>query len=258
MPIIPPTSFDYDPLETILNFARVIANDAQVSLAGDLLADSQPYTFTLANLAWRKLQDRLGNNGIEEFPQEVQILNIPPVNQSVQTDPGVQVYIGGDGYWDGADLKTNIILPSDMEIPLKLWERSSSNPPGNSYIPMTPASGGLPTWPKTSLNLTWEWRDDAIYMPGSLATEDLRIRYKRVLSDFPNDSATPVPILRCAVALAYLMVETFAQGRGGVPDSFTSEKELAIKQLINSTTRKRQGSNYRRIPYSRRGSNFNW
>lgn len=255
MPGIPPSSntAPYDVVETILNFARVIANDAGVSIAGNLLADTQPYVFPMLNLAYRKLQDRLYNNAIESFPQEFILAALPAQSQAAFADPGIQAWIGFDGYNDGVSFNSNFALPQDMEIPLRLWERYTGQ--DQQFIPMYPVNDGLSDSTKTSYLRSWEWRGDRIYISGASQSLDLRIRYRRILPDIPSatPTTTPIPILRCAVPLAYLMVEIFAASRGSVVlPVFSQEKEDAIKQLVNQTTRKKQRNNFRRIPYSRR------
>jgi hypothetical protein len=253
MPVIPPTSVPpYDDIETILNFARVIANDCGISLAGNLLSDAQPYTMTMLVMSWRKLQARLANNSIEEFPQEIIITSIPAQLPPALQDPAIQSSLSYGGYNDGNSIYNNFLLPSDLEIPIRLWERVTGQ--NGDFIPMQPAIDGLPTRPKYGLLRDWEWRDDAIYFLGSSQSIDLRIRYKRILSDPILPTTEVIPLIRCAIALAYLIVEIFASSRGStVLPVFQAEKEEAIKQIINTTTRKKQRTNFRRIPYSRRG-----
>ena len=237
MPIVPPPAIPpYDEVETVLNFARVIANDAGISIAGNLLSDSQPYVLPMLNLAWRKLQDRLGNNSIESFPQEIILTGIPAQNAISFADPAVQAYINYSNYWDGIAGYSTIFLPGDMQIPLRLWERVTGM--NASFIPMVQAKDGLSSSVKTSYWGEWEWRDDAIYLKGANQALDLRIRYKRTLADMTS-TASYIPIIKCAVALAYLTVEIFAAGRGSVVlPVFSQGRDDAIKQLINQTTRK--------------------
>lgn len=260
MPILPPfgSGAPYDPTDTVLNFARIIANDCALSLAGNLLADTQPYVYPMLNLAWRKLQDRLGNNAVEEFPQEIIISPITPVDSSVANDPGSQVVLNFQSYFDGFNYNASIYLPVDLLVPYKMWERMTGV--NQAFIPMIPCSSGLPSVAKTTLNRLWEWRGDAIYMPGAMQTNDLKLRYKRFLPDIAQtDGTNPIPIIRCAVALAYLVIDIFATGRGSTMlQKFQTEKEDAIKQVINTTSRKKQRENFRRRPYSQRGRRWAW
>lgn len=253
MPIIPPVGAPpYDEIETVLNFARVIANDCGLSLAGNLLSDTQPYTMTMLNLAWRKLQDRLGNNSIASFPQEAILTGIPAQQQAAFNDPAINAYISFTEYNDGVSLFTGLFLPQDMEIPLRIWQRVSGQ--NAEFIPVPISPDGIATLPKTGMIRTWQWQDDKIWFPGASQVLDMRIRYKKFLQDLVTPTTNLIPIIRCAVALAYLVVEIFAAGRGStILPVFHQEKEDAIKQLINSTTRMKQRTNFRRIPYSRRG-----
>lgn len=249
-PLIPPTP--YDSVELILWFARVIANDAGLSMAGDLLSDNQPYTMTMLNLAWRKLQDRLNNNNIEEFPQEIILTNVPAQAAIPFSDPAIFCSIDYYGYWDGATTNNTITLPSDLEVPYKLWVRPTGM--NAQFVPTRMVPEGLPAVPKTSTIGLWEWRDDKIWFPGANAALDFRIRYRRILNDVSSLSIGYIPLTRCAVALAYLTVEIFATSRGSVVlPNISAQGEDAIKQLINQSTRKNQRINNRRIPYSRRG-----
>lgn len=244
----------YDEIETILNFARVIANDCAISLEGNLLSDSQPYTFTMLNLAWRKLQSRLSNNSIEAFPQEAIIIGLPAQTGTGLVNPAIKSFLNYQSYNNGSFDFPNFYLPQDMEIPIRLWERVTGH--NSDFIPMRPAIDGLPSTVKTGFFKQWEWRDDCIFFPGASQQLDLRIRYKKIMPDFNQDQGVeqPIPLIRCAVALAYLTVEIFAGGRGStILPVFQTEKEDAIKQIVNSTTRVKQRKNFRRIPYSRRG-----
>src|SRR5579859_4021730 len=108
MPILPPINNNtpVDEVDTILNFARLIANDCGISLAGNLLSDSQPYTFPMLNLAYRKLQDRLGNNAVEDFPQEVIFTALPAQYPAGLQDPSKLANLGWQGYNDGGSIYT--------------------------------------------------------------------------------------------------------------------------------------------------------
>lgn len=252
MPILPPPSntTPYDEVETVLYFARVIANDAGISIAGNLLSDAQPYIMPMLNLAWRKLQDRLSNNNIESFPEEVILTKLPAQAQTAFADPGIQAYINYTQYFDGVSGNLNFFLPQDCVLPVRLWERVSGQ--DAQFIPMTQARDGLPAITKSPYLRVWEQRGDAIWFQGANQNLDLRIRYKKFLPDIAG-TTNVIPLLRCAVAIAYLVVEIHAAGRGSVVlPVFNQERDEAIKQLINQTTRKHQRVNYRRQPYSRR------
>jgi hypothetical protein len=157
MPVIGTTSFN--SAEYVLNLSRSIVNDAANGIEGDILADSQPYTFVYLNSAYQFVQDELANNGEETFKKE---LILTPVTPVVNTDPATQVFIYDQGYNDGGTSHALPSLPADLIIPLRLWERQSSTV--NRFTPMQKANDGLPSISKGSYNVFWEWRGDTIYL----------------------------------------------------------------------------------------------
>lgn len=250
MPGLLPTT-PYDPVETVLNFARTIANDCEISIEGNLLSDSQPYIYPMLNLAWRKLQDRLANHSVEAFPAEELLANISPARNY---DPARQCFISFEGYFDGENVNDQPVLPPDLQAPIKLWERPSGT--NSQFTEMRCMEGGIPASLARGGRMgVYEWREDIVYLLGSTQMVDIRLRYLRKMDDIVKgeEAQTPIPIIKCAVALAYLVVEIFAGGRGStVTTFFADERENAIRQLINTTTRKKQRTNFRRKPYSRR------
>src|SRR4051812_11559149 len=121
MPIIPPsTAAPYDTAEYVLNLARAIANDAALTIDGNLLADDQPYTYVLLNQAWRTLQRKLANSGYERLLREAVLTGFAPV---LIPDPALQVYVNWSEYWNGSNVYDSPVLPQDLILPLRLWER---------------------------------------------------------------------------------------------------------------------------------------
>src|ERR1039458_4727384 len=92
MPVIPPppTALPLDTADTVLNFARAALNDSILSISGNLLADSQPYTFTLLNLGFRMMQEDLADSGAPAFTNEAVLTGLPVV---ANTDPATQVFM---------------------------------------------------------------------------------------------------------------------------------------------------------------------
>src|SRR6185369_2304159 len=131
----------YDNLNTVLDTARAIINDTALAAAGNLLANNRNYTVTYANSAYRYLQDELMDNGVETFPKETELDNVLPAFDT--TDPSVQVYLSFTGYNDGNQNYANPVLPVDMIIPLRLWERQH-NVTTQNFTPMYPVNDGLP------------------------------------------------------------------------------------------------------------------
>jgi hypothetical protein len=258
LPILPPTTTaPYDTLDTALNFARAIANDMELSTAGDLLADTEPGTQTLANLAWREFQDMLVENGVECLIKEQVMYQFPFKDPTVQTDPSYQVSISWTGSFDGSNYFTTPALPSDMIEPLRLWERQSGTQ--DPFVQMNPVNDGLPSVVATGYLTYWDWRNDAIWMVGSVQMQDLRMRYSAYYSDFVTLAGVqwyqqPIPIIRSAQALAYYLVATFAGGRGSPYYASVLQKGAdCIQKLISRTARKKQRGNHRRRAYGAYG-----
>lgn len=255
MPVTPPIGNPpYDTLNTVLNAARVRLNDAIQSLSGDVLQNTQPFTQVIANNAWRRLQETLANLGHSRLKRETILTNCPV---AASVDPASQVSVSWASYFDGVSYYSAPVLPQDLILPLRLWERPSGQ--NAEFAPLENWLDGLPTRPKMGRNLIWEWREDAIWMPGAQTVMDLRIRYAAYLTDFATVGQTqwynqPVPILRSLDALSYYICSEAANPRGDLDGSqFDSKAEAAAKLIFNREVGMKERVNLRRIPRSGRG-----
>ncbi len=208
----------YDGVETILQAARVRLNDAINTIAGEILTDTAPFSQTITNNAYRRLQEFLANLGYPRLTSEIIFLTVPA---SLSSDYGSYVQLNWAGYNNNSGpVLANPILPQDMIGPMDLWERFSGST-GN-YSPMDQVLNGLPTVSKGQLNKLWEWRNDTIYMPGANGITDIRLRYSAYLPDLVTNSpiaATPwyqqlVPIVRCLNPFAWYICSEMARSRG--------------------------------------------
>lgn len=76
---------------------------------------------------------------------------------------------------------TTLILPPDLEAPIRLWEKAVPDPITN-FIPMT-EQDPLPNIAQ-GLNLVyWQWYQQAINLIGSTATRSVKIQYWRALAE---------------------------------------------------------------------------
>src|SRR5256714_10302034 len=148
MPVV--GSSAYNTAGQITALVRSLLNDAQ----GNLFTDAVllPY----ANSAYRKVQRALSNAGAGGFLQDDVLLVVSGVTQ---TDTSLQVSI------TDASAPPNP-LPTDLLLPLKLWES-----PGGStqdFIEMVDLSqhGGLPSRTQGLTLSIWEWRGDGLYFLG--------------------------------------------------------------------------------------------
>lgn len=244
----------YDTAEDVMNRARVFANDAGLSLAGDLLADSQPYVPELLNAAYESLQDDMTLNGVETMGKEVILTPIQPV---VTPDPGVQVSLGYNGFNNGTTNYNVPALPADMLGPLKLMERPTGTV--GQFIPMVERIDGLPSLTQSSFLRWWQWLNDQIVMIGALQQNDIKLRYNVIL---PKLVLTPQPsqvlILRGKNALAWKIVEIFAAGRDGEEGAaFAGGKyQEELTKLLGRTAKRKQRAVSRRQPWGGRRRRF--
>jgi len=239
-------STSYATAEAVLNLTRSIINDAAVDLSGDIFSDDQPYTFPLLNSSYQAIQDELAVNGVRTLERETILLNITP---AAVIDPGTQVFIYDQGYNDGATNHTSPVLPPDMIVPLRLWERWSGTT--NRFVEMQACNDGLPSEPQTSYLRYWEFRDDGLYMIGATQAIDMRLRYAAYLPQLTDASST-VLIRRATNALAYLTAAQFSAARGSpLADTFRQQGMEFVEQIVEYTIREKQRQNHRRVPYSR-------
>jgi hypothetical protein len=259
--ILPPTAtLPLDTVDTVLNFSRARINDAIQGISGNLLADTQPYTFTLLNAAFRHLQEDLANAGNPAFTNETVLFGLPVV---ALNDPSVQVWMSCQYYFDGVSFYTAPeapLLPFDCILPLRLWERQSGTQ--NQFTDMNPVNDGLPDNVKTNWLGLWDWRGNAIYMPGALIERDVRIRYASYLADIASSGTALVPLIRSADALAHYVAAEFCNSRGTAEDAavgstFAAKGMAAMKRMTNRDARREQRGNHRRQGYSN-GRHSGW
>ena len=272
MPIVPPVvSSPYDNSNTILNAAKARLNEqlpTLQSVSGKLLDNTQAFSQQIFNNAWRQLQNFLANLGWSRVTREVIVVGLPPVQSS---DSASQVFINWENYFDGVDYWNQPVLPPDFTYPLKVWERWSGQNLPFPQEPMEMMLEGLPDFgPKVTWNRACDWREDSLYMPGSLMTMDLRFRYVSFLPDIVDNAPSagrwfqqPVPIYNCLDAMAWYIVFEIAAARLQPGDEVDVEglrgkAESAAKQIFNRDQRLRQRVTVTRQPLSGRGNSDGW
>src|ERR1700689_3017974 len=144
MPVIGTTANNTAGQITAL--VRSLLNDA----AGNLFTDTVllPY----ANAAYRKVQRALGNVQSGTFLSDDVLLVVSAVTA---VDASLQVSIS-----DSTAPPNQ--LPTDLLVPLKLWERASGS--SDDFVEMTDLTnhGGLPSQPQDVCLEFWEGRDGGI------------------------------------------------------------------------------------------------
>jgi hypothetical protein len=241
----------YPTAEQVMNLARAIVNDMLRTSAGQVLTDSAPFSIEYLNAAMEDCQEYLANNGLPTQILDNVILGaIPPVPV---IDPSVQVYLGYNGYFNGQVILTPTstppapLLPADMILPLRLWERQTGS--GSQFVPMEPAKDGLPSRNQGAYFGPWDWLQGSIYLIGSTQTRDIRLRYEQALpliGTGANLAQTTIPISGGKRALAFGVAEYYTAARGGPQAAYAKQQKIdRLDELVLRQTRKDQRITYR-------------
>jgi hypothetical protein len=252
-------------LATIMNLVRALVNDSQAGATGtpgegQVFTNNpaiSPFTQPFLNSSIRELYRELRNVGQPTLIKDnVIVSGLTPVNSPAnglgQPDPAVQVYLSFGGYFDGVDINSDLMLPSDVIYMERVWERQNGT--NDSFTPMQQPQFGLCSRPQQTMFGEWEWRNDNIWMVGSTQTRDLRLRYWAGLPQFFSPTldfeSTSVPIIDCVDAVAYKTAQKYAIMLGS-PGAEELKLEAAeqMRQLKLANVRRMQSVDYSRIPY---------
>jgi hypothetical protein len=232
MPTVGTTA--YNTAGQVTSLVRSLLNDA----AGNLFTDTVliPY----ANSAYRKVQRALANVGSGSFLNDDVLLVVPAV---ASVDASVQVSI------TDATAPPNQ-LPSDLLVPLKLWERPNGS--SDDFVEMTDLTehGGLPSQPQ-GMNLQyWEWRADGIYFLGATQDTQVRLRYETAYPALVD--GTSAVLIRDAIEPIAFFTAALAAGARGAPEAWRWDDagSDALEDLIVRALHREQHSGRRRRPYS--------
>src|SRR5579883_1187547 len=143
-------------------------------------------------------------------------------------------------------------LPTDLLVPLKLWERPNlSTQEFDEMIDLT-RHGGLPSRMQDVTLSVWEWRADGLWFLGATQDTQIRLRYLKAYPDF-TDSTSPVLVRNAQEALAYATAALAAWARGSpLAEKWDDAATDAIEDLVVAAVRREQQSARRRRPYSAR------
>jgi hypothetical protein len=241
-----------------MDLARSLVNDMYPGVGGTngrILTNSAPFTINYINSAQRTIARKLRIEGVT-FPIKDGVIlnNLTPVpNPSVD----IQTFVGFEGYFDGVTLHATPQLPPDCLQVFVVSEQTAGS--GLPYSQMVQPENGLPSSIQTQVLGMWEWRQYRIYMIGSTATKNLRIRYQSGVVPFntpPADFDTAyLGILDCEEAVAAEIARLYALARGGGNvQMVTQMRDDAIDDMVNEWTRRQQQQNFRRESYEGGGS----
>jgi hypothetical protein len=234
MPVV--GSSAYNTAGQITALVRSLLNDSQ----GNLFTDTVllPY----ANSAYRKVQRAISNGGGGGFIQDDVLLVVTAITQ---TDTSLQVSI------TDATAPPNQ-LPTDLLVPVKLWERPNGS--SDDFLEMVDLSqhGGLPSRAQDVTLSVWEWRADGIYFLGATKDTQIRLRYLKAYPDL-TDSTSPVLVRNAQEAIAYATAALAAWSRGSpLAERWDGAAADAVEDLVTAAVRREQQSARRRRPFSAR------
>lgn len=239
----------YDSAEYVLNLMRSLGNDATQTLAGNLLADNQPYVVPILNSGYRHLQRKLVARGYQTLKKRTILTGVLPV---AVLDPGVQVEINYSGYFDGEANHGTPALPADLLMPMKLRERQTGTT--LPFNPMFIARDGLPSRPQGIWLRDWIWQNDQIEMCGATQENDIDLLYAVFLPDLvllPTPS--PVLILRSENSLGYYALAKWAESRGSpLAGALFARGDECLKDIMMAEGLYKQRGNTRRRGYTGR------
>lgn len=234
MPVV--GSSAYNTAGQITSLARSLLNDAQ----GNLFTDTVllPY----ANSAYRKLQRALGNTGAGGFLSDDTLLVVAAV---AAPDASLQTSL------TDATAPPNQ-LPTDLLVPLKLWERPNGS--SDDFVEMVDLTrhGGLPSRVQDSTLSVWEWRADGIWFIGATQDTQIRLRYLKAYPDL-TDSTSPVLVRNSQEAIAYATAALAGWARGSpLAAKWDDAASDALEDLVSQAVRREQQTSRRRRPFSSR------
>ena len=234
MPVV--GSSAYNTAGQITSLVRSLLNDAQ----GNLFTDAVllPY----ANSAYRKVQRALGNTGAGGFLSDDTLLVVAAVPAP---DASLQVSL------TDATAPPNQ-LPTDLLVPMKLWERANGSSDDFAEMVDLTRHGGLPSRTQDTVLSVWEWRADGIYFLGATRDTQIRLRYLKAYPDL-TDATSPVLVRNSQEALAYATAALAGWARGSpLAEKWDEAASDALEDLISQAVRREQQSSRRRRPFSSR------
>ena len=232
MPVVGTTA--YNTAGQVTSLVRSLLNDA----AGNLFTDAvlMPYT----NAAYRKVQRALGNVQSGTLLSDDVLLVVAAVTA---VDASLQVSIS-----DSTAPPNQ--LPTDLLVPLKLWERASGS--SDDFAEMTDLTnhGGLPSQPQDVALQFWEWRTDGVYFIGATQDVQIRLRYQKSYPDLV-DAASPILVRNAQEAIAYFTAAMASAARGAPQaERWDAAGVDALDDLLTRATQREQHAGRRRRPYT--------
>lgn len=227
----------FPTVEAVMRLARATINDMLRSPAGQILTDAAPFSIEFVNAAIDYCQEYLAVNGLTTNIVDNFILT--PLTASPNTDPDTQVFVGYQGYFDGTVMHATPVLPPDLIVPLRVWQRQTGG--NGQFIRVNFARDGIESFQPMGGFRQCEWRQSALYLTACNQVQDLRLRYEQSLGDVADNAdfaTTTIQIPRCKRAVAYLSAYQYAISRGSPQAPTVLQMATdAMDQIINRQVR---------------------
>lgn len=228
----------YNTAGQITSLVRPLLNDAPGNWATDAVL--LPYL----NAAYRTVQRKIANAGGDGFITDDVLLVVPavPLNQQ---DPGTVVVI------NDATAPPNQ-LPSNLLVPLKIWERPNGSAQDFVEMDNLTNKGGLPSQLQGAALDVWEWRADGLYFIGATQDTQIRLRFQAAFPDFAG--ASDVVLIRGAQECLAQGTAAFAGFARGSPlaDKMEGLFNDSTEDVILENVRANQVSGVRRRAFGSR------
>lgn len=185
----------FPSLEDIAQLFRSRINDDfaganNIPGEGMIATDSAPFMVPFMNSAF---EDVYSDLRIAEDPELIfdnyVVENLPVVNGPYGVGspaPETQVYLGIAGFFDGTVMHPEFKLPIYARNITRVWERQSGS--ANNFTPMSNVTYLSPI-AQTGALCVWEWRQNAVWMPGAIEPRDIRLRGTLAFVDFVGNSS---------------------------------------------------------------------
>jgi hypothetical protein len=250
----------YPTVAAVMRRARAFVMDSYgPNGQGRILTNTAPFSVEYLNAALEEIQERLGNNGVITLTRDNMIVG--PIPALAAPDPSQQISLGYQGLFVNGKMQSTPALPGEVVEILEVSERPYGS--GLPFSRMTQRMEGLPiSYVQGPWLKVWEYRGDAIWMVGSVTTEELKLRYRAAFPMIQPDVVTPtndqwttttINILATTNALAKLVAYHYALARGaqGAP-AMATDAEKYMRLIIRRYTRGTgQRKIIRRRPYGR-------
>ena len=259
----------YPAILDVTNLVRSMVQDDMAGATdtvgeGQVFVDNMLTSVTMGNFfnsSLRQLSRKLRTTtGPMLIRDNIIISGLPPLFSPTQglaaPDPSIQTNLSFVGYFNGLNYDSTWVLPIDCLMVDVVSERITGS--NDDFCQMgQPALGLISRW-QGVYNNSWEWRQDGIWMPGSIQTMDLRLRYQAKLPTLYTQDIDPsmtyIPIVDCEEAMAGLMIQMIAirQGASVLPAVLEWARDH-VNDFLNEQIKRDQGDDYPIIQFGSDG-----